>query len=348
MTSPPTLGLPGTELFKLLNDTTLTPLYDLMNRWGVSECSARRSELVDRLLLIHSFELSPQASKVTAEALIDTAIHSCTHTLPQEIDNGEWYVAVTTAPRREPTVETCIKSLRDAGWEPTAFAEPGIENLSCKTIYNNEQKGIWYNWLHSCEVALESSAKYIMTVQDDSLFHPDSRKFAEAALWPSSSAAFLSMYTPMHYTIFPTYRKPVGINKIATRSLWGACALIWDSRMLERVVNHGIAKEWKGAPPARKVGERKADYRKRRMKTYDQREKFPHTICNSDYAIGRIVNELRKEMYFVDPSPVQHIAKYSTVDHASNTGKRNCIRAASHTRSLFQQVPIKYKVPLSL
>jgi hypothetical protein len=44
-------------------------------------------------------------------------------------------------------------------------------------------------------------------------------------------------------------------------------------------------------------------------------------------------------MWFMDPSPVQHIAKYSATNHGGNTGKRNCGRCAKYSIPLEDQVP---------
>ncbi|MCR9201202.1 MAG: hypothetical protein NXI04_21385 [Planctomycetaceae bacterium] len=44
-------------------------------------------------------------------------------------------------------------------------------------------------------------------------------------------------------------------------------------------------------------------------------------------------------MYFVDPSPVSHVAVHSTIGHGGNKGRRNCYRCADHDSPLADQVP---------
>jgi hypothetical protein len=243
-------------------------------------------------------------------------------------EEGDWYVAVTTAPRQDCTLQRCIDSLRQAGWEPTIFAEPGSTTTDCQTVWNDERKGCWHNWLASAQYALDNStAKIILTVQDDSLFHPDSRSFAESILWPDKRVGFVSLYTPLHYSA----GQPAGINRINTESLWGACALVWPRKVLQRVVNHDIAKNWIGARPI--SGD---------PQVIPQRRAEPWRIANSDTAIGKIVNKLKRTMWFVDPSPVSHMAIYSTIEgHGSNEGRRNCLRFADHAIPLAEQVPTK-------
>jgi hypothetical protein len=74
------------------------------------------------------------------------------------------------------------------------------------------------------------------------------------------------------------------------------------------------------------------------MAVLDRRRENPETIANSDTAIGKIANDLGLCMYFVDPSPVSHIAKYSTIGHGGNDGRRNAYRIADHSLPLSYQV----------
>lgn len=253
-----------------------------------------------------------------------------------------WYVAVTTAPRKDCTLEKCILSLRSCGWEPTVFAEPGSTLTDALTVHNTEKLGVWYNFLKSARHALESDADIIMTVQDDSLFHPDSKSYTESILWPAANCGFVSLYTPKHYTIYENRTlkllrrkdpntpelRPVGVNHIFTQSLWGACALVWPRKVLEALVEHRIAKHWVGATP-----------RSGNPAVYKSRMANPSMIANSDTAIGKVLNAMNKTMWFVDPSPVQHIAVHSTISHGSNTGRRNAYRIADHIIPLAEQVP---------
>jgi hypothetical protein len=174
-----------------------------------------------------------------------------------------------------------------------------------------------------------------MTVQDDSLFHPDSKIFSESILWPDQHCGFVSLYTPSHYTLKPkskTEDKPVGVNRVWTKSLWGACALIWPREVLEKVVDHQVAQTWLGAKP-----------RSGKKTVIQKRKDNPNMIANSDTAIGTIMNKMKRTMYFVDPSPVEHIAVHSTISHGDNKGRRNCKRCAEWPTSLAEQVPVNFE-----
>lgn len=238
-----------------------------------------------------------------------------------------WFVAVTTSRRAVPTLHACLVSLRSSGWaDPVVFAEPESDVPAGFEIRRNKaRRGLWFNWLHSCQEALKSEAELIMTVQDDAFFHRDSKAFAEECLWPSAKAGTLSLYTPAHYSHQENgYVHPLGVNRIITRSFWGALALVWSREVLIAVINHPIAKSWRGA-----------------HKRFEPKPNVPdHLVMNSDTAIGQILFDLQREVWVADPSPVRHIAKASTVGHGGNSGNRNCLRCATEEKSLFDQCPL--------
>lgn len=253
----------------------------------------------------------------------------------------KWSVVVTTAPRKEPTLQLCVDSLRDCGWEPIVLAEPNSPLSDALTIHNPERLGVWHNWVKSVKVALKTDAEVILTVQDDSVFHPDSKDFVETCMWPANDCGFISLYTPKHYTVYSdkVMRKrkrlnpnastirPVGLNKIKTRSLWGACALVWPRKVLEHIITAKLITEWAGATP-----------KSRNPKVYESRRANPHTIANSDTAIGKLMNWNHYTMWFIDPSPVSHVARYSAINHGGNEGRRNAYRLADHSIPLTNQV----------
>ena len=342
---------PGTELHKLIptifqrKGCGCKNFAKRMNIWGPAECEVKMEVIVD-----HIVEKSKQsrllgwvpvlATRIVAERLIKRAIAKARKKNADTsiAEKFNWFVAVTTAPRENCTLQKSLQSMEIAGFDPVVFAEPGStavqDSNGYKVIENARKKGIWHNWLHSCRWALDNSdAEVIMTVQDDALFHPDSKTFAESILWPSEYTGFVSLYTPKHYSLqphFKTKRRDTGVNRIRTKSLWGACALIWPREVLARVIEHKVVKNWIGAPT-----------RTKNSKVMQKRKEDPSLVANSDTAIGKIMNSMGRYMFFVDPSPVQHISQSSTIAHGDNTGRRNCMRCALWDGSLSQQVPLK-------
>jgi len=246
----------------------------------------------------------------------------------------DWYVAVTTAPRKDPTLKQCLDSINACGWNPIVFAEPGsasIEDYPC--ITNSERLGAWHNWLKTMRAALCTDAKYILSVQDDSLFHPDSKKLVEQLMWPTNNVGFISLYTAKHYSQnLSGEMKPVGLNRLITSSLWGACALVFPRDVVQQILDHPLTQNWTGIAPKTLTDKQKLDLLK------EKKEK-PYLIQNVDTLIGQVLNGIGLEMWCIDPSPVQHIATYSSIGHAdNNTGKRNCLRCADHKKPLDRQV----------
>jgi hypothetical protein len=146
--------------------------------------------------------------------------------------------------------------------------------------------------------------------------------------WPKN-AGFVSLYTPKHYSIIGKTgeMRPVGINRIVTKSLWGACALLWPRDILQSVIDTPTCKYWLGAQPKSKS-----------KSVVENRKSNPSLIANSDTAIGKAMNRLKLSMYFIDPSPVHHVAQFSTISHGDNTGRRNCYRCADFDKPLADQV----------
>lgn len=275
--------------------------------------------------------------------------------MDQSSDN--WSVVVTSAPRKgESTLKRCIDSLVCAGWEdPVVFAEPGTNVPDgVSAVHNDVRRGCYYNWLFSAKWALENTnASQILCVQDDALFHQDSRQFSEDyCLWPSENTAFVSLYTPSHYSLQKHRKKrgskappvvterSVGINRVITSCLWGTLAVIWKREVLEQIVNSPEANNWLGLHPKKQPDEDESVRDGRVKSHFDARRNDRSLVNNSDYFAGSAVNRMKMEMYFVDPSPVQHISKVSTINHGGNKGKRNCGRCAVHTKSLKEQVNI--------
>lgn len=225
------------------------------------------------------------------------------------------------------------------GWTPTIFAEPGSTHVDgYDVIQNSERLGAWHNWLRASRWALSQQSDLILTAQDDALFHPNSQEFIESIRWPRR-AAFVSLYTPMHYTIDRKQRlQPTGVRKVATHNLWGALSLVWKPDTLAAVVNHPLVDSWLGVAPKRQDGERRDDYKKRTAAAFSDRRSDPSLIANIDTAIGQIVNALLYGMWFCDPSPVAHIAEYSSIGHGTNTEKRNAYRIADHGKPLKEQI----------
>lgn len=252
----------------------------------------------------------------------------------EPVKDSDWFVTVTTAPRKETQLHKCLHSISTCGWKPTIFAEPESPYVEgYQYVYNSARLGAFHNWLKTMQAALNTNAKYILSVQDDSLFHPDSKKLIEQLMWPTNNVGFISLYTAKHYSQnLSGEMKPLGLNRIITSSLWGACALVFPRDVVRQILDHPLTNNWTGISP-RNLSD------KEKINLIKEKKEKPYLIQNVDTLIGQVLNGIGLEMWCIDPSPVQHIAVYSSIGHAdSNTGKRNCMRCADHKKPLDLQV----------
>jgi hypothetical protein len=252
----------------------------------------------------------------------------------EPVKDSDWFVAVTTAPRKDPQLVKCLDSIYRCGWKPVVFAEPDSVTVEeYPYVRNSERLGAFHNWLKTMRASLNTDAKYILSVQDDSLFHPDSKKLVEQLMWPTNNVGFISLYTAKHYSQnLSGEMKPVGLNRLVTSSLWGACALVFPRTVVEQILDHPLTKNWTGIAP-KHLNDRE------KLNLIKEKKEKPYLIQNVDTLIGQVLNGIGLEMWCIDPSPVQHIAIYSSIGHAdNNTGKRNCLRCADHKKPLDEQV----------
>lgn len=280
------------------------------------------------------------AHPVTTEAKLKGKDCGC-QSWPSNQHDKRWSVAITTSPRKDCTLQQCIESIRRCGWEPVVFAEPGSTKTDCVTFWNETRKGVWHNWRAAAEWCLAQETEFVMTVQDDSIFHPETREFANKILWPPvGSVGYVSFYTPQHYQQWTDGRqRPFGVYSVNTNSVWGAMALAFPPKVLRELLNHPRALGWLGAKITWRPGESKADFQARWEAVQETRRREPWLIQNSDTAIGIILRKfLKKKLVYVSPSPVDHCSKYSSIGHGGNSGNRNAFYIADPTKPLYPQV----------
>jgi hypothetical protein len=247
-------------------------------------------------------------------------------TVPVNQQDKTWCVVITTAPRPIPTIKRTIASVRMMHLEPIIFAEPDSIPVNAKTFTNETRKGVWDNWRQAAKWAIDNTtADKILMLQDDVTLHPQTKRVIEPHLWPSGNTGFVSLYTPAHYQT----KKPIGLHRVRTSALWGACAMIWERNVLQEVLDHSITAKWLGVAPS-----------SNKQAVMERRKANRYMIQNSDTAIGHIMNAMGREMWFVTPSPATHIATTSAINHGGNKGKRNCRYCADPKKSLKSQLTI--------
>ena len=119
-----------------------------------------------------------------------------------------WAVGVTTAPRRQPTLSTCLRSLIASGWDaPQIFVDGDVQIDDAfnhlPQVRRASSIGAWPAWCETLRTLLADNpvANTLAIVQDDALFPeiPVLREYVETLLWPNDesgdSAGIVSMYT---------------------------------------------------------------------------------------------------------------------------------------------------------
>lgn len=82
-------------------------------------------------------------------------------------------VAITTAPRPQPTLQTSLQSLRDSGYrDPVVLVADGswpdrASHTGIDVTVLTKHRGIVRTWVQAIQVLLDTTAEWLMVMQDD-------------------------------------------------------------------------------------------------------------------------------------------------------------------------------------
>lgn len=213
-----------------------------------------------------------------------------------------WAVGVTTAPRKQMTLEWCLDSLARAGWEqPHLFLDGTIrvpERYShLQVTWRETGVGAWPNYflaLHEL-LMLEPDADAYLLVQDDAnVFDSHNlREYLERALWPGPRHGIVSLYCPEPYNA-----GSAGWHQLNQAWLWGALAFVFPAH---------LARAFAGDPQV--VSHRWANRDTGRL--------------GIDSLLGSWTRAHHVDVWYPIPSLVQHVGNTSAIWHAAdNAGPR--------------------------
>lgn len=176
--------------------------------------------------------------------------------LPSECRRGErvatWAVGVTTAPRKQSTLQSCVDCLIDAGWDtPRIFVDGEVDLGSLpshlKVTRRDSQVGAWPSWyLGLTELLMRHpQGDAFMIVQDDVVLfrHRKLRQYLEDFLWPEEGPCVVSLFCSRAYTT-----EQAGWRRLDENLVWGGQALLFSREaVLEllsdpQVVRHRLTK----------------------------------------------------------------------------------------------------------
>lgn len=115
-----------------------------------------------------------------------------------------WAFGVTTAPRRQPTLSVCLRTIIESGWhDPHLFIDGDVtierEFSSLPRTRRAQPSGAWPAWCAALQDLFDNypDANTLAIVQDDALFPaiPKFRRYVEDLLWPGQLPGIVSLYT---------------------------------------------------------------------------------------------------------------------------------------------------------
>jgi hypothetical protein len=214
-----------------------------------------------------------------------------------------WAVGVTTAPRRQPTLDVCLESLFRAGWtNPVLFQDgeiPASEQTTGLDIcIRNPQTGAFPNFfLALVELYMRNAeADAYLLLQDDAVFPQAApiREYLEDVLWPGREPCIVSLYTAAG-----SGGPRAGWNALpVSADVNGAVALLYPRALLKQFVTDPFVLEYRERSVDRKLAG------------------FPDAITEWKNA-----NEI--PVYLPTPSLVQHVGQVSAIwSHGRALGDR--------------------------
>ena len=294
---------------------------EIQSRGGVTGCdSARASQLLNIALRDLSFDeerrstaadiaLSRQASREPLAVTVPPPSHRCGSRVQS------WAVGITTAPRRQPTLEPCLQSLRSAGWDSLFLFVDGPvaaprDLRGVTTIVRETSVGAWANyWLSLAELLLrQPHADAYLLVQDDAVFDARSglRHYLEQVLWPGSGPCLVSLYGSSTYTA----GRSAGWSILPEKWVWGALAFVFPRELAKRFVTDPQVFEHRWSQTSGSTG-----------------SFTPGSPAGIDVVIGYWADIHGVPIWFPTPSLVQHIGHASSLwDESPAEGSRRADR----------------------
>ena len=203
----------------------------------------------------------------------------------------KWAVGVTTAPRRQPTLEICLDYLLRSEWDDVhLFVEQRVPDLANRhhhlpVTLRRPSVGAWPNYYLALQELLcrHPDADALMIVQDDACFYDREcvRTYLDRVLWPSDPPGLLSLYCSSAYT-----NEHAGWHTILREWVWGAVAFVFPRERARQFVTDPevIAHRWKS-----------------------------NGLRLIDEVIGKWARREHVPIHFPTPSLVQHLGVTSTL-----------------------------------
>ena len=225
-----------------LNPVVASLLYTLSSQMltsgGLPGCSQVRAAELQKFALAsipNDFDSVPVADQIELQPNIHVAdIGQIVPRPPQRYGDRvqEWAVAVTTAPRKQTTLDRCLTSLAAAGWTSPRIVVDGDVAISdawehLPVTRRTPRIGAWPSYyLTLIELMMrQPQADCYMIVQDDVVLfeHPGLRDYLESILWPDRRPGVVSLFCSRAYA-----EQNRGWHRLERNLVWGGQALLFS------------------------------------------------------------------------------------------------------------------------
>lgn len=201
----------------------------------------------------------------------------------------EWAIGITTAPRRQPTLTTCLETIIASGWETFHLFVDGDVEFDDKfsgmpQTRRPEPIGAWPAWCDALRILLTEypDANTIAIVQDDALFPAIAsfRSYVEQLLWPESAPCIVSLYTSADDTL--------------EQNEWRRYPDVWKFGAVAFVLPRSVAEDM--------------------LQNIDAGDlEFLQGTAGIDTRIGVWADRMKVPIWHPSPSLVQHIGQVSSI-----------------------------------
>ncbi len=284
-----------------LNPVVASLLYSLCRKIthndGMPGCSTARADEL-RNLALGSIPNDYDATPVTeyVEAQHNTNITDIADIVPRPSHRygsrvREWAVAVTSAPRKQATLDHCLESLIATGWQTPRIIADGDVEISADWNHlpitrRIPQIGAWPSYyLTLIELMMrQPHADAYLIVQDDVVMfqHPQLRVYLESILWPDRRPGIVSLFCSRAYAQLDS-----GWHRLEKNLVWGGQALIFSQEAAIHVVSD--------------------------LQVVRHRFQGDKGLANIDGLIGEWAFQTDTPVYVSSPSLAQHIGHVSSL-----------------------------------
>ena len=155
-----------------------------------------------------------------------------------------WAVGITTAPRRQGTLEQCLTSLTLCGWDALHLFVDGDVQIpeafaSATKTQRRPAAGAWRNFYLSITELLRRcpEADALMLVQDDALWpaHLPVREYLQQIPWPEDGRFIISPYCCADYTA-----DSPGWHRFTDTWHYGAVVMIFSRKSAEEFIADSV------------------------------------------------------------------------------------------------------------